>query len=240
MPRTTGYAQTVEQDVHTTSAIPRAILGEKVQTADGRTYRYAKNAGTALDAGKLTVAATVVANHTNIAVAIADVGTMQMTVTLGATAVAINEYSEGYVVINDSVGEGIMYKISSHPAAASGASLELTLEDPLRVALTAASEASLVKNTYDSVVISAVGQANLAVGVPNVAVPANEYCWIQTGGACAVLGDEAVAAGLSLTIGTGAAGAVEALDAVAEQVVGVATDAVVDTEYRRVELRLDN
>lgn len=241
MPKTTGYASAVEQGVHETSSVARAKLGEKVQTADGRVYRYAKNAGTALAAGKLCVAATPVANHTNIAVAAAaDVGATSITVTLGATAAAANLYAEGFVVVNDAAGEGIAYKIKDHGAGASAGDMVINLEDPIVVALTTSSEVSLVKNTYDSVVISATDQADLAVGIPNVAVAADEFFWLQTGGTCSALADEAITAGLSLTIGTSVAGAVEAADLVGEQVIGVATDAAVDTEYRRIELRIDN
>lgn len=241
MPKTTSMAQLVEQDVHTTSAEARAKLGDKVMTADGRVYRYAKAAGTALDAGKLVVAADAVANHTNVvAGADAAVGATQITVTLGATAITADQYAEGYVVVNDAAGEGIMYKIASHPAAASAADVVIQLEDPIQVALTEdTSEVSLVYNLYDNVVISAVDQADAVVGVPNVAVGSNEYFWAQTGGMCAVLADEAVAKGLAVTIGTGVAGAVEAVDGVAEPVVGYAHEALVDTEYRAVRLVLD-
>lgn len=241
MTMTTGFAQVVEQDVHTTSTVARAKLGDKVHTADGRVYRYTKNAGTALGAGQMTVAATIVANHTNIAVAVAaDIRDMKVSVTLGATAAVANAYSEGYMVVNDANGEGIAYKIASHGAGASAGTLVIELEDALVVALTTSSEVSLVKNVNDSVVISAVDQADLATGVPNVAVAADEYFWAQTGGICATLADEAVAAGVSLTIGTGAAGAVEAADLVGEQVIGVAHSALVDTEYRAVRLTMDN
>lgn len=248
MPKTTGYAEAVEQDVHSTSTIARAKLGEKVQTADGRTYRYARAAGTALAAGKLTVVPTLVANHTNIAVAAAaDVGATQITVTLGATAATANQYAEGYVVINDAAGEGIAYKIRDHLAADASASLVLNLEDSIKVALTTSSEASLQYNLYDQLVISATDQADMPVGIPNVAVAANEYFWVQTGGTCAALADAAVAAGLNVTTGTGTAGAVQAValtegapnTGAAQPIVGVAINALVDTEYRPVRLTLD-
>lgn len=241
MPKTTGFAQAVEQDVHTTSTVARAKLGDKVHTADGRVYRYTKNAGTALAAGKLTVGATLVANHTNIAVAVAaDVGDTSITVTLGATAATVNQYSEGYVVINDAAGEGIAYKIADHAAADASAALVIKLEDPIKVALTTSSEAVLQVNIYDQVVVSAADQADLAIGVPNVAVAIDEYFWAQTGGVCAILADEAVTAGLSLTIGSSVVGAVEAADLVGEQVIGVAMSALVDTEYRPARLTMDS
>lgn len=240
MPKTTSFTSAVEQDVHVISSIPRAKLGEKTVTADGRVYRYAKAGAVDLAPGKLVVAATAVANHENIAVAsAAAVGDTQITVTLGATLATANQYSEGFMVVNDAAGEGIAYKIKSHPAANASASLVVTLEDPIKVALTTSSEVSLMKNLYDGLVISVTDQADAAVGIPNVTVTASYYFWVQTGGVCSALADEALTAGVALTTGTGVAGAVEALDAAGEQEIGVALQAGVDTEYRLIELTLD-
>lgn len=241
MPKTTGYTETVEQDVHTTSTEARATLGDKVKTTDGRVYRYARAGDADLDAGKLTVAADAVANHTNIAVAAAaDVNATEITVTLGATAADANEYADGYVVVNDAAGEGIAYQIASHEAGESAGDMAIQLSDRLTTALTTATEVSLVKNLHADVVVSAIDQADAVVGVPNVAVASGEYFWAQTGGVCAVLADEAVTKGATVTTGTGVAGAVEAIDLIGEPAVGVAVDALVDTEYRPVRLTIDS
>lgn len=240
MTQTTSLVQAVEQDVHEISEYPKAKLGDKTITADGRVYRYAKAAGTALDAGKLCVAATPVANHENIAVAAAvAVGETTVTATLGATAATAGDYDEGYMVVSDAAGEGITYKIKHSGAADASGVITIELEDAVKVALTTSSEVSLYKNLYKDVVVSATDQADIAVGVPNVAVTANYYFWAQTGGMCAVLADEIIAQGSAATIGTGVAGAVETVDAVAEPIVGYAVTAAVDTEYRPLRLTLD-
>jgi hypothetical protein len=143
------------------------------------------------------------------------------------------------LVINDAAGEGIAYAIKGHPAADSGASLTVELEDPIAVALTTSSEATLIANRFAGVVISAVDQADTPAGVPNVAIAAGEYGWLQTGGLCSVLADEILTVGKECTIGSSVTGALELQDAVAEPVVAVAIQAGVDTEYRAVELVLD-
>lgn len=241
MPRTTSTPSAIEQDVHEESQYARGKLGEKIRTADGRIYRYAKNGGTALAPGKLTVAADIVANHANIAVAAAaGVGDTSVTVTLGATATTAGQYDEGFMVVNDADGEGIAYKIRSTPAADASGSCTIELEDPIKVALTTSSEVTLHYNKYDNVVISAADQADAPVGVPNIAVTANYYFWVQTGGICSVLADEAITAGLAVTTGSSVAGAVEGKDGAGEPEVGVAIQAGVDTEYRAVELTLDS
>ena len=163
-----------------------------------------------------------------------------MTITLGATAATVNQYAEGYLIINDVDGEGIAYKIRSHPAADSGATLTIELEDPIKVALTTSSQASLTYNPYDNVVISATDQADLPIGIPNIAVTAAYYFWVQTGGVCSAWADEAYAKGAALTIGTGVAGQLEAVDAAGEPQLGICHETAVDTEYRSVFLTLDS
>ena len=113
------------------------------------------------------------------------------------------------------------------------------MAEPVKVALTTSSEATLKLNNFSGTVISAVDQADLAVGVPNVGVTGNYYYWSQTGGECSVLADEAVTKGLGVTIGSSTAGSVEAIDLVAEQLVGHASEALVDTEYRNVCLAIN-
>lgn len=240
MPILSGPLQLAATDARDISSEKEHALGTLAQAGDGSLYRYAQAGATALAAGKLTVAATQAANHENIAVAAAAaVGATEVTVTLGATAVIANQYADGYLVINDAAGEGIQYRISSHPAADASASLVVTLVDPIEVALTTSSEATLLLNPWGSVVISAADQADFATGWPEVAVTAEYYFWCKTRGVVAGLADEAVTAGLDLTIGSSTVGAVEAADAAGEQVIGTAIQALVDTEYRAFFAKID-
>lgn len=236
----TGSQQLTAQNVREISSTQQNDLGAIGVTSDGRQYRYAKNAGTELAPGKLAVNADLVANHTNIVVAAAvAVGGTQVTATLGATQATVDQYFDGYLTVNDAAGEGISYKIANNSSAGSAGVITVNLAEPVQVALTTSSEVTLKYNTYANIVISATDQADQAVGVPNVTVTASYYGWVQTRGECAVLADEAVAKGLALTIGTGVAGAVEAADAAGEHIIGVASEALVDTEYRSAFLQID-
>lgn len=235
-----GIMQISPSDVATTSTEREVQLGQVGATPDGRLFRYCRAGGSDLDPGKLTVAATVVANHQDIAVAsAAAVGETEVTVTLGATAATENQYAGGLLVINDAAGEGTAYLISGHPAADASGSLTVQLAEPVRVALTTSSEACLQQNAWDDIVVSATDQADLPTGVPVVTIPTTEYGWVQTRGQCAALADETLAIGSQLTTGTSVAGALEVKDAVAEPLVGVASQAGVDTEYRTVYLQID-
>lgn len=235
-----GNRQLSEQDIRTISSTKQVEFGAVGATSDGRVYRYGQAGASDLDPGKLVVNVDLVANHTNIAVAeAAAVGAKKVKVTLGATAATADQYLEGYLTVNDATGEGITYKITSNPAIDSAGSGYIYLEEPIRVALTTSSEVTLKKNPYAGLVISATDQADMPMGVPNVTVTANYYAWFQTRGECAVWADEAVTKGLALTIGTGTAGAVEALDGAGEPQIGVASEALVDTEYRSAFLQMD-
>ena len=226
-----GYAP-IPQGIYEESDTQKGYLGT-VRRVGGRTFVYTKNGSVALSAGKLTIHPTVPANHQNVAVASAvAAGDNQITVTLGATAATLNQYQDGYLTVNDATGEGTCYKIRSNPAASASASLTLTLYDTVHTALDTTSEVCLTPNPWNGVIISIADQADVPAGVPLIDVTADYYFWLQTGGICPVLADEAIAQGQQLTIGSSVVGAVEAQDAAGEPVLGYAYMALVDTEYR--------
>lgn len=226
------------QGIHDQSATAKERVGALRIMEDGRKFRYCKNGAVALVAGIPTEAAAAVANHVNCAVAVAaSVGDMSVSITVGATAVTADQYKDGYLQINDGAGEGLQYRISSHPAHAGSGTLVVQLLDPIRVALTtAASKASLIYNPF-SLVVAATGGSTAPTGIPPIAVTASYYFWSQTGGlGCAYVAN-GVALGQRLTNGNGL------LDVGAddvEPIVGysVAT-AGVTTQYKPVMLTID-
>jgi hypothetical protein len=224
------------QDARKVSSTQLQALGTIAEAADGRVYRYAKVGASNLVAGNLQVNADLDSNVVNKAATAAQaIGTRQVSFTAGGSQTA-DTYKDGFLTVNDATGEGITYGVVGNT---SGTAVTVYLKEPITVALTTSSEVTLKKNTWDSVVISATDQADQAVGVPNVAMTAAYFGWLQTRGECAVLADEAVAKGLALTIGTGTAGAVEALDAAGEHQIGVSSEALVDTENRAAFLTVD-
>jgi len=236
----TGDVQIYAGDIAYTGTRKEYALGSRGVTEGGAIYRYARAGAVALAPGKLTVASTIVANHENIAVAAAAAaGASEVTVTLGATEATLNQYADGYLVVNDAAGEGTAYRISGHPAADASASLTVKLSDDVRVALTTSSEVTLLANEFADIVISAADQADKAAGIPNNTIPAGEFGWVQTQGVCSALADEALAIGSTCTIGSSVAGALEVADLIGEQAVAVAIQAGVDTEYRAVSLILE-
>lgn len=236
----TGPRQTVEQDFRDISSTKLCQLGAYAETPDGRGYRYSLAGAANLAPGKIVVAATVDGNFTNVTVAETNVVGATTVKIDGGGAVSANAYQDGYLTVNDATGEGISYLVRNHAALSGAGELDVQLVDPVEVAMTVdVSEVTLTKNPWAAVVISATDQADMCVGVPNVAITAAYYGWVQTKGVCSVLADEAIAIGSDVTIGTGVAGAVEASDLIGEQTIGKAIVAGVDTEYREVYLSID-
>lgn len=223
-----------------TSAVRQHRLGEKYTDEYQNTYRYIKAGASALAAGKLVVNADADANVVNKTVARTYAAGVTSIVVDAAGTVVADAYVDGTVTISDATGEGVNYRVTGNTGVTGAGEITLTLAQPTTTALTIdVSEYTLTKNAWDSVVISATDQADMPVGIPNIAIAASEFGWVQTGGTCAALADEAVTRGQALTTGTGVAGAVEALDAAGEPQIGVARDTLVDTEFTSIFLTID-
>jgi len=230
---------------HTASSDQKHPLGTMGVTNDGRTYRYAQNAGSnALSPGKLCQAPDITGHHEDRPVNSFLVNDKTMSVALGATAITGNEYEEGFVNVTDETGEGIMYKIKSCPPTDSSGTVLIELAEPIIVAAHADATVTLYRNKYRDIVITAQAsdQAVLPVGVPNVTIAADYYGWIQTGGPCSILIDsQEITVGKPITVGSAVDGAVESLNAATEPPVGF-NPAGVDAdagEYGVFELTLD-
>lgn len=228
-----GFAQIANSDARKTSATKDGVLlGTLAVTRDGKFYAWSKAGASNLATAKLTVNADADTNVVNKTVArTTSAGATTVIVDAAGTVVA-DAYVDGTFTISDATGEGHDYLVVGNTGVTGAGEITLYLAEPLIEALTIdVSEYTLVKNLYDSVVISATDQADAPVGVPNTAVTAAYYFWNQIRGSSAVWADEAVARGLALTIGTGSAGAVEALDGAGEPQIGVVNNTLVDTEY---------
>ena len=173
------------QGIWDVSATKKEHLGALRITPDGRKFRYARcGPTTALVAGYMGVAADSVAHHIECSCATANIGDRNVLVTLGATAVTVNQYQDGYLIVNKGTGIGHQYHIESHSIGAASGTVEIILSDPIRVALVASgtSEVSLTYSPFANVAVSG-DEENLPVGLSIRVVPVSNYYWAQTGGA---------------------------------------------------------
>jgi hypothetical protein len=131
-------------------------------------------------------------DHDNIAVRATAVGATDLLITTGASggALDVNEYAEGYAVIDTTQGLGYLYRIKGHAAiaASTDGSLQVFPEDAVEVALTTSSKITLVANPYKNVIQSPVTtDSGLCVGGAIYPIAATEFGWIQSGGLGAAL-----------------------------------------------------
>lgn len=217
-------------------------LSAKAVTPDGRAFRYIKCGGTALVAGKLYDGPKTIANHTNLAVVLGTSGATAITVTLGGTAVTANDYVGGVIVINDVTGEGFTYSIKSHPAQSGTTSdviITLDNDEPVVTALDTSSQASLVLNQYNAVIIHATTEIGIPIGIANTQVTEDQFGWIQTRGPVSAFCNATTGIGLSVAASdTSNAGGVEVGDGVLP-VIGYAIAAGVAGEFNPIFLTID-
>ena len=240
-----GPIQITNADIRENTTTKHHPIGTLGVTTDGRSFRYAFAGASDLVAGNLQVAADPVANHQNRliddVVTAPAIGDKKVTLlSIGATALTADQYADGYLNVRDNTGEGYLYQIEGHSAYASAATdVVVFLKDPIEVALDSTTEVSLEYNPWDNVVISATDQADLPVGIAHAATTLSQFGWVQTHGLASAFCDETFASGGDLTIGTGAAGQVELLDAAGEPHLGVAHRAGIADEYIQIFLQVD-
>jgi len=171
------------------SSTKKHRLGTIRRLDDGRVYAYAL-AGEALSAGLLTQGAVADAYGTEIAVqAAAAVGDQHVHITYGAGATATaNYYADGFLAsMKVAVYPGPMYKVKSHIACTSGATVSIQLYDKIREALTTSCLVSLIRNPQAGVLNAvATTPTSFLTGVPPIDVQSAYYFWNQVKGMCTI------------------------------------------------------
>lgn len=228
------------QGIHEESSTKKHPLGTRLQLGE-RVFYYSQ-ASEALSPGKLATALPTVFTETTVTVA-HPVGTKKVTITASAN-IAAGQLEDGYLVVDEGTGAGEVYKIKSNPAITSAATGEIELYDGLVTAWSTSDTDLRIYTSPFRVQESNTGQDEAPAGVPHVSVTDEYYFWLQTYGPAPVLMDETTgdtAATRTLTIGSGTAGAVEAIDAIGEAYVG---DVILedgdetDARYALVDLKI--
>lgn len=229
--------------------------GQRFDSADGREFVIVSpSTATSIVPGKLYQGPATIANHEGlVTVSFAAANTTtglpaQLVVTLGGTAVTVNEYAGGYAVIDSGTGLGQTLKIASHAAQSNTTgNVTLNLEDAPITALDTTSTVCLIANPYQNVIINPTTSSGQPVGVGLYPIAAstssaNSFGLIQTKGPVSGLADGAIVVGSPISASGSVAGAFVqtpyATNVVTKAVLGLALQAGVDTKYRTVSIDL--
>ena len=230
MPSITGPKFLSPTEIRVAETDQAGVLGSRVETLDGRIFRYAFSGTSALVAGNLLQAPAIDSKSIICTVAAAAIGVRLIDVTLASGTATANEFADGFAVIYDSAGEGIAYRIAGHAASVATLITGLQLSEGLQVALTTGSRLSLL-NTFRGVIQSvATTLTGAPVGGADFAYAASRYFWLQTGGPGSVLNGDSAVVNQGLMAGT-TAGSVLIVDA-GDVVVAKNMQAHVSGEHR--------
>ncbi len=202
------------QGLYEQSSTAKHRIGTIRRLDDGRVFVYARDSGSGLAPGKLTMGVT--GNDAGIiteAIAAASaVGEDHLHVTLGSTTAfaTANAMKDGFIWIDDASGGGDMYKIRGHAAILTGATGVINLYDKIRVATTTSNTWSATPCPQLNVELWDADDIDGApAGVPPIDVTASYYFWNQVKGLCAVLTDGTLTLGHGVVPSNAVDGAVE-------------------------------
>jgi len=209
-----------------------------------RAWRYCLNGGVALVPGFTVQSAAIAsAGHSmDMVTAAAVVGALTVTVTPVTANVTANQYKDGYLFVNDLVGEGQCFKIKSNPAITAAATGVITLYDPVTLALDATTLTGLRVNPFSGVIVTPVTTlTGIVLGASQIPVTAAYYAWIQSAGPAAINGIGTLVLGKNAIAPTGTtAGCVgPATIAYGEQVVGKVMNVCASTNKSLIYLTID-
>lgn len=172
-------------EIYSSSSTQGTDLGARATTGDGRVFRYVLNGATTVVVGKVYQGSAEDTTNYNpsggLAVAAAAIGATQVTLT-GSLTIALNALAGGFMSVAVTPGQGQMYKVASNTAVSSATGCVVTLEDPIRVALTTSSKVVFQKNPYNGIVVAPATMTSAIVGISVYAITNGQYGWIQTRG----------------------------------------------------------
>ena len=217
-----------EVDIFANDASPKFPIGYKLETADGRVFRYSHFGAAVEHAGvvvssDVSESATVENGLTTVAPASAAVTTDGTTgykfIEVTAAAVTADQYAGGYLTVIAGTGRGYTYRIKGNTACglpdgpASG-NFRLELYDKIQATLNAASDINVIACKYANLEAALVGTDEVPAGITTRGMTSAYYGWIQTKGPAAVLVNTATTCAigdilvLTAVLGAGQAGAV--------------------------------
>lgn len=204
------------EEAFRTSTVKSWPLGTRMHLADNRVFRYSLAGATALVVGRVMQAARQDTDVVGASLVVPQTSADKRKVVLNIVTkkrVTQDTYDGGLLYVNEGTGVGHVYHVQGNdllePNSAS-AQLTIYLGSDFQVALGSSSRVTLLRNRYHSLVVASAPPSSGVVGVTPVAVSANSYFWLQTGGPCAVLQQDDLETYLPVAASRVTSGAVEA------------------------------
>jgi hypothetical protein len=187
----TGPVSVVAQGINEESSTQMHDIGAYVETGDGRGFRYTKCGTTATVAGKVYQSSALDATNLQPSGGLAPsanvaIGGTSITVSDSITLTA-NQLAGGYLSVVVTPGQGYLYKIKGNTAVTGATGAVITLDDPLIIAVTTASNFIVTPHPYNGITIEPGTPTGVIVGVAHRILTEAYYGWIQTYGVASVL-----------------------------------------------------
>ena len=235
----TGKGSKQGQSIYEESSTAKFALGEKLELADGRVFRYTY-ASAAISAGLCvsTDSAQLIALDTDGVFTVASAGATEITVTDATLASKAKDHYSGAYFGNVTNAE--QYRIKSS-AASNGNVMVFTLFDPIVTAVAATDDYTITGSPYGGVITATEqnGAYDRVVGVNPIGITSGYYFWLQTAGVAFVKADAAtIALGDIVSLSDSVAGTVQTQDALQEPVIGQAVNNTTTGFHVAVNLRL--
>lgn len=227
--------------------------GTQLVMQDGRKFRFVRNGATLAVVGDVMQAGLNTANHVNTTAIAASIGSRAPTSTLGATAATVNDYRQGYVIVEVTPDGGSSYVIGSHAAVASSGVMTANLAPgfSLQRAWTTTSRVGYIRNPHRNVIqvpVTTITAPPQGVAVTPLAANGTNsnlsFGWLATSGPCGVLTTGTLVIGQRAVASTAAAGAVAPATGtiatyIVEQVVGRVIRVGATGTFSLIDLSID-
>jgi len=242
MANISGNSLLAPVDLYTSTATPGENLeiGQLAWGKYGKAFRYVLNGAVATVIGNIYQASAIDTQFDALVVVTGALGSTQLVVTNGTTAVTAGQFKGGTVVVNVTPNLSEEYTIVDHSTATNGSAWTLSLDRPIRTAMTTSTRVVARRSPYSGI-IKTPGSTltGSIVGVAMNVIAANEYGWIQTKGVVGAVADSSsILVGSELGGNSATAGAVTLLTAGMPSV-GYAMEAANSGKPIPVMLRID-
>lgn len=232
----------IRQGIYEESVSQKTDLGRFIDFEDGRRFRYCKcNASAGITIGHVCAAPTYdddddAVVQTNYGLAVGDKDDISVAVGAAPTA---NQYADGLLVVTSGTNMGQSHRIKKNTAASP---TKIWLYDPIVSVIAAACDITLVPNKYLNVVVAPTTVVSTPIGVPLIGITTAYYFWAQTRGYVGIMTDSATsstAKGDNVMIASTTPGAIKAVSAFTDPVIGVCIVTTADDEYAIIDLHLE-